>query len=603
MKSTLYYGDNLSILKGRDSHDDMFFPSESIDLVYLDPPFNSKRNYNMLFRDDRGIEAPSQIKAFEDFWKWPHAVDTYNETIRDSFTPDRVRRTLESLHDILGTSEMMAYVAMMAPRLMQLHRVLKPTGSIYLHCDPAASHYLKIIMDTVFGPTNFRNEIIWRRTGSHNSPKRYGPTHDVILFYSKTDAYWFRKSFRPYLQGHVNDYFKKSDAKGRFWTNALTGDGTRNGLSGQPWRHYNPTTVGRHWAIPGRIAEALGLDPTLTPQEKLDRLDSAGFISHPVAETSKAMPTYLQYLTDSPGMPLQDLWTYQPHTRGMLYNTDEGIDEDVRWLVAQGDVERLGYQTQKPLGLLRRIISSSCPPEGVVLDPFCGCGTAVDAAQELGRKWIGVDITHLAVNLIKNRLLTGHGLEPEKDYRVIGEPRDEGSAAALAEQDKEQFEYWALSLVEARPWEGKQKKGADKGRDGIIVFFDDDSEKAKRAVVSVKGGKNIGVKDIRELSDVVRDNKAELGIFISLSQLTKPMVVWAAEAGEYIPDSANPLLSKPVHRIQLFTVADLLSGKKPEIPGGQSSRITLRRTQRAQGPKAFQISLEPAISDEEDDVE
>jgi site-specific DNA-methyltransferase (adenine-specific) len=377
----LYFGDNLPILRD-------FLPEGLVDLVYLDPPFNSNATYNLLFRERGGERSAAQITAFEDTWRWgTEAEATYRDVVGGD-TPKRVADLLVGLRTVLGSSDMMAYITMMTPRLLHLHRVLKPHGSIYLHCDPTASHYLKLVMDSVFGPEQFRNEIIWRRSGSHNSSRRFGPIHDVLLFYTKTDNYYFNPIYKPYFKGHVAGYFKQRDQRGAFWTNALTGAGTRNGDSGKPWHGYSPTAVGRHWAIPGRIAEELGLDPDLALHEKLDALDAAGFITHP-GKASNAMPTYKQYLNDSPGNLVQDIWAYQPYTHNLLHGTDDAIDEDVRWLVAQGDSERMGYPTQKPLGLLRRIIESSCPPDGVVLDPFCGCGTAVVAAELLGRSWIG----------------------------------------------------------------------------------------------------------------------------------------------------------------------------------------------------------------------
>jgi site-specific DNA-methyltransferase (adenine-specific) len=438
----LFYGDNLDVLR-RHVDDD------SVDLVYLDPPFKSNQDYNVLFREHDGAKAAAQILAFEDTWEWNEiAEQSCQQIIEAGGKPSEAMRAFRTL---LGTSDMMAYLAMMAPRMIELRKVMRSSGSIYLHCDPTASHYLKLLMDAVFGPENFRSEIIWRRTGSHNSAKRYGPIHDTILFYVKDyQRYFFKTTYRPYLKGHVESYFKNIDEKGRYWTNALTGAGTRNGKSGLPWHEYNPTEVGRHWAIPGKITEELGIDPGLTPQEKLDLFDKAGFIDHP-QPGSKAMPTYRQYLKDSPGMALQDIFAYQPHTRGCVWESDEGIDEDVRWLVNQGDAERLGYPTQKPQGLLERLINSSSKPGELVLDPFCGCGTAIEAAEKLERQWIGIDITHLSVALIKHRLQHAFGDSIREDYEVIGEPVSLPDAEVLAAENQYQFQYWALGLVGARP--------------------------------------------------------------------------------------------------------------------------------------------------------
>ncbi len=397
--NTLYYGDNLDVLRA--------FPPDCVDLIYLDPPFNSNRAYNVLFKEDKGkgAESEAQIQAFEDMWHWGERTSTTYQTY-DAFVARGTdeARMLEAFVAALGHNDVTAYLTMMAPRLVEMRRVLKPTGSIYLHCDPTASRYLGVLMDAVFGAVNFKNEIVWRRTGSHNSARRYGPIHDTLLFYTNSDQYLFTVPRGPYLKGHVKEYFKSADARGPYWTNALTGAGTRNGESGMTWRGFNPTAKGRHWAIPGRISEELGITE-LPLLERLEGMYKAGFVLLP-GDSSVALPTYKQYLADSGGMPVQDIWAYQPHTSGVLEGTDDGIDEDVRWL-SPYDQERLGYQTQKPEGLLRRIIAASSNPGDLVLDPFCGCGTAVAAAHRLGRKWIGIDITYIAVDLMRNRLLTG----------------------------------------------------------------------------------------------------------------------------------------------------------------------------------------------------
>ena len=443
MTNTLYYGDNLDILR-------QHVGDESVDLVYLDPPFNSNANYNVLFKERSGEESPAQIKAFTDTWEWTQESErTFEqEIVLNPETPPNVKDMITAFRQFIGSNAMMAYLVMMTPRLVELRRVLKPTGSIYLHCDPTASHYLKLLMDSVFGKRQFRNEIVWRRTGSHNQSRRYGPIHDTLLFYSRTDAYQFNTQFHPVTKGHVTNYFKKQDQRGRYWTNALTGAGTRGGESGKAWRGYNPTDRGRHWAVPGALVRSLGISEEQPPLDKLEQLFNLGYIDLPPSGSS-ALPTFRQYLQNVPGIPLQDIWAYQPHTRGTLYGVAEAIDEDVRWIPKQGSPERLGYQTQKPQSLLERIIQASSNEGDVVLDPFCGCGTAVAAAEKLKRRWVGIDITHLAVALMKNRLKTAFDIVPDRDYEVVGEPADVGGARALAEQDRYQFQFWAMSLLEA----------------------------------------------------------------------------------------------------------------------------------------------------------
>ncbi len=561
----LYYGDNLDILR-------RYIADESVDLVYLDPPFKSDQNYNVLFQEQNGSRSAAQIHAFEDTWHWDQAAaKAYQEIVE---TGGRVSQAMQAFRTFLGESDMMAYLAMMAPRLIELKRVLKPTGSIYLHCDPTASHYLKMLMDAIFNPVNFKNEIIWRRTGSHNSSKRFGPIHDVILFYWREAGAFFKQVFRPYLKGHVDSYFKSEDERGKYWTNALTGAGTRNGNSGMPWRSYNPTAVGRHWAIPGKIVTFLGIDEDLTPQEKLDALDASGFINHP-AEDSKAMPTYRQYLEKSLGSPIPDLWIYQPHTHGCLYGTEECIDEDVRWLSAQGDSERLGYPTQKPVGLLERIIQASSNEGDTVLDPFCGCGTTITAAQKLNRKWIGIDITYLAVSLIKNRLKDMFG--KTTNYEVIGEPTSLPDARALAEQDPWQFQWWALGLVGARPVE--QKKGADRGIDGRLYFHDEaDTAKAKtkQIIISVKAG-HVTASQIRDLRGVVEREKAQIGVLLTMEEPTSAMRKEAAASGFYKSPwgSQHPTL-------QILTIEDLLNGRAIDFPHTGDVR-TFKKAPKAKG--------------------
>ena len=563
-KNKLYFGDNLNVLREH-------VQDETADLIYLDPPFNSNATYNVLFREKGGEQSAAQITAFEDTWRWGlESEHAYHEVVTEG--PKRLADLLQSMRAFLGQNDMMAYLTMMAQRIVELHRVLKQTGSIYLHCDPTASHYLKLLMDAVFSPIQFRNEIVWRRTGSHNSSRRFGPTHDILLFYSKSDSYYFKKVYRPYMKGHADSYFKKSDEKGRFWTNALTGAGTRNGESGQAWSNYNPTARGRHWAIPGRVVEELGLDGSLTVHQKLDGLDAAGYILHP-PEGSGAMPTYHQYLEESPGMPIQDIWAYQPYTRGLLIGTDEGIEEDVRWLVAQGDPERLGFPTQKPAGLLSRIISSSCPDGGVVLDPFCGCGTTVMVAEEMNRRWMGIDITHLAITLIRHRLQDTFGskLSP---YEIVGDPKDVASAEALAHEDPYKFEWWALGLADARPARDR-KKGADTGIDGYLNFFDDNSGKAKTVIVQVKSG-HVSVSQVRDLKGTLDREKAPLGVFITLKEPTRPMREEAVAAGFYEPDHF-PGLQFP--RLQIVTIEELLAGQAVQYPR-LAPTVTFKRAER-----------------------
>ena len=554
VENTLFYGDNLPILRE-------YVADESVDLIYLDPPFNSNRTYNVLFRQEGGEEAEAQIAAFEDTWHWNRAAEeTYHELV--THAPAHVGQMIGALREFIGENQMMAYLVMMAARLVELHRVLRPTGSLYLHCDPTASHYLKIVLDTIFGPQNYRSEIIWKRTHAHSSAKRYGPIHDVIFFYTKTDAYTWMNLRQPYEKEYVDRYFKfdDKDDRGRYWTGDLTGAGTRRGATGTPWKGFDPNTIGRHWAyLP----------------EDLDRLDADRRIYWP--KKQGAWPKLKRYLNEAQGVPLQDLITD-------IYSlATMGGDKD----------ERLGYPTQKPLALLERIISASSNPGDVVLDPFCGCGTAVAAAQKLGRRWIGIDITHLSIALQKYRLKE---MFPEAQFRVVGEPQDLGGARQLAADDRFQFQWWALSLVRARPFGGEAggkagKKGADRGVDGLITFIDDAGGKPKRVIVQVKSGK-VGSRDVRDLVGTLEREKAACGVFLTLEPPTRDMEKEAASAGFY----HSPGWNRDYPRVQILTVRELLDGtRRPELPPAEF--VTFKaagRVKDTEGPEQASLFGEDA---------
>ena len=459
-KNELFYGDNLDILRKH-------IPDNSIDLIYLDPPFNSKANYNVLYKEPSGISSRAQITAFEDNWHWTEETQQAFQEIVD-IAPANVVEMVSAFRQFIGQNDMMAYLIMMCIRLMELKRVLKDTGSIYLHCDPTASHYLKILMDAIFGKRNFRNEIAWCYRGAGYPKKDFGKRHDIIFRYSKTNNYVFNLD-------EVREEYAEATKK-RF-------------------KHY----IGNI-----RKGSDFGI-------QKLNPL----------------------------GKQPDDWWQIQP--------------------IAPSAKERLGYPTQKPESLLERIIKASSTEGDIVLDPFCGCGTTISVAQRLKRYWIGIDITHLAINLIKSRLKNMYNLEPRDDYRVIGEPEDLEGAKELALQNRYQFQWWALSLIDARPY-GDKKKGADTGIDGFL-FFSDEKDKHKKVIVQVKSGK-VSVKDIRDLGHVIEREDAQIGVFISLEQPTRNMKTEALTKGYY----RSPTWNKDYPRIQILTIEDLLAGKKPKIP-------------------------------------
>lgn len=565
---TLYFGDNLEILREKFPSDEGYF-----DLIYLDPPFNSKKSYNILFKEGL-VESPAQVHAFEDSWHWTQETMTVFEEltgVRQSKTTisKEISDLMIGFEKIIGHNDLMAYLTMMSIRLIELYRVLKDTGSLYLHCDPTASHYLKIVLDAIFGKENFRNEIIWRRTGSHNKMLRYAPIHDTILFYTKTEKYKWTSPKRPYMKGHIDEYFIKDERgyKTNYYGNVLTGSGKRGGDSGKPWRGFDPTAKGRHWAIPKAVLDEIDEDlSNLTTQQKLDRLFELDYIK---IIPDQSLPIYERYLKSDDGQFLHDIWAFQPYTNGTLFGTNEGIDEDVRWLSTKSK-ERLGYPTQKPEGVLERIIKASSNEGDWILDPFCGCGTTVSVAENLNRNWVGIDITTLAINLINHRLwkqfkdkFRGENVKIE----VEGLPKDLHGAQTLWNKDPFEFQYWVLDKVGATPLSSRNKKGADEGIDGIYTFKDigeDDKGAFKRLIVSVKGGKNISVKDVRDLKGVIEREGAEGGLFITLHKPTEPMVKEAMMGGFF----KNRLFNKEFMKLQIITVEDLLTGKKPEIPSG-----------------------------------
>lgn len=518
----LFYGDNLDVLRRH-------VAECSVDLVYLDPPFKSDQNYNVLFASKDGTQAAAQIQAFEDTWHWDQATAAeYEATVERGGS---VGDVLRAFRTFLGTNDLLGYLSMMAPRLVELRRVLKPTGSLYLHCDPTASHYLKLLLDAVFGPERFLSEIVWKRTSAHSSARRYGPVHDILLFYAKGGTPTWNVQFTPYDAEYIGAFFEMQDPDGRRWKRMdLTGDGVRHGETGKPWRGIDITAKGRHWAY--------------LPEE-LEKLDAAGRLHWP--KKAGGMPRLKQYLEDMPGVPLQDVWT------------------DLR-PIHNLAAERLGYPTQKPEALLERIINASSNEGDTVLDPFCGCGTTIAAAQKLGRRWIGIDITHLAIGLIKTRLWDAYG--DQVQYQVIGEPTTVEDAARLAQDAPYQFQAWALGLVGARQ-AASVRKGADKGIDGRL-YFHDGAVRTRQIIISVKAGK-LHANYVRDLRGVIEREKAEIGVLLSFGNPTKAMRAEAASAGFY----KSPWGNHP--RLQLLTVADLLAGKGIDYPRLSGANVTYKK--------------------------
>ncbi|PQJ95609.1 DNA methyltransferase [Chromatium okenii] len=511
--NTLYFGDNLNILREH-------LETESVDLIYLDPPFNSNANYNVLFKSPKSHDSHAQIEAFTDTWHWGEQAEHEMADILLQSNAN-VTELLGAMRKLLGSNDMMAYLIMMASRLLELHRVLKPTGSLYLHCDPTASHYLKILLDAVFGKGNFRTEISWKRSSAHSDAKQgrkqYGNIRDVIYFYTKSNEWTWNWLFTPYSEDYLKRSYRHIEAEtGRVYRlDNLTGPG--GAATGHP--SYEVMGVIRCWRY---------------SKENMDQLIAQGRI---VQTKPNTVPAYKRYLDEMPGVPLQNNW------------------DDIN--PAGG--ERLGYPTQKPLALLERIIRASSNEGDVILDPFCGCGTAIHAAHGLNRQWIGIDITHLAITLIEKRLRDSF---PSITFDVQGTPKDLEGARNLAARDKYQFQWWACSLVNAQPFQGK-KKGADGGIDGLI-FFQDDKQSVNKIVVSVKGGENVSVAMIRDLAHVVTREQAAIGLFITLAPPTKPMLIEATGTGFY----ETPAFSDQRYpRLQILTIEGLLNGsERPRYP-------------------------------------
>jgi len=516
-KNTLYYGDNLDVMRE-------FIADESVDLVYLDPPFNSARDYNVLFKQSKKDENQAQITAFTDTWQW--SKKHYDEFF-DNPVNARLFDLMSALHKILGQSEMMAYLVMMAPRLLELHRVLKPTGSLYLHCDPAASHYLKLVLDQIFGPTNYRREIIWQRTSAHaNVMNSYGAVHDVLLYYSRSRQWVWNQMYAPYSQAYVEMFFDQVDENGRRYARRDLTASMQRASSGQlyEWMGVRPPPS-RCWAM---------------TQDKMNELEAQGKIHWPKAEGG--MPRLKFYADEAPGIPLQDIW----------------VDISTMHNLSQ---ERMGYPTQKPLALLERIINASSNPGDLVLDPFCGCGTAVVAAEKLGRKWIGIDVTYIALDLMISRLANDFDLARGKDYDVKGDPKDAYSAQKLFEESPKQFEIWAVGLVAGVP---QPDKSGDKGIDGK-VYFHDLQANLQCAVCQVKGG-HLTPSLIRDFSHVIEREKAAMGFFICLHTPSKGMYNEADEIGFFTAPSG-----RKIPKLQIRTIQELLKeGKTFDFPQGYS---------------------------------
>jgi len=529
----LLYGDCLDNLK--------LLADDSVDLIYLDPPFKSDTDYNMLFGSETG-EDTAQIKAFTDTWYWHAGHQEVFERLLDR--GGSVRRVSEAMFMMLGQCGMLAYILFMTERLLELHRVLKQTGSLYLHCDPTASHYLKLVLDAVFGAKMFQNEIIWQRMkgakGSQHQAKSWGTVSDNIYFYTKSDDYCLQP-LRKLTEDEILEEFKLKDEKGQRYKDDSAHIFRNPSMGARPnlcftWRGFtNPHTSG--WRLSKqRLEEEYLKGNIIIDGNKLSRR---------------------KYLKDYAGKPLGNIWV------------------DIK--IASGN-ERLGYPTQKPLALLRRIIEASSNEGDIILDPFCGCGTAVDAAQALGRRWIGMDVSALAINVIIARLEDVHGANVMTGVEVTGIPTDVTAARMLFNKDPFDFERWAVGLIHARP---NDRQTGDGGSDGELLFPSRGQGATQEGIVSVKGGANITPSMVRDLRGTVAAMQAAMGVLILMEKPTRGMINEAAKAGLW----ADNFTGQNYPKLQIITIEALLSGIKPDMPTPRNpyTRATYRHTDTRQG--------------------
>jgi DNA modification methylase len=567
-KNFLFYGDNLEVLRKH-------IKDETVDLCYVDPPFNSQRNYNQIY-NNIGTEDAALAQAFTDTWIWDDiAIAGYEEIIDNAhgrFTPQTVE-LIKGLRSVLREGSLLAYVVSLTLRITEIQRVLKKEGSFYLHCDPTASHYIKLVLDGIFCSKggDFKNEIVWKRTTAHSDTKqglkRYGKIHDVIFFYSKSRKPTFNTQYVPYEQSYIESHYHNIEplTNRRYRTGDLTGN-KPGGDTEFLWQVKRPSGNGSRWQAdltdeyktPQPGFEYKGVPPYARrywaySKDNLIEYETQGRLIH----TDSGMPEYKRYLDEMPGMPLQDIWT------------------DINPLNSQAN-ERLDYPTQKPLTLLERIIRSGSNEGDVVLDAYCGCGTTIDAAQKLKRKWIGIDITYQSIAVILGRLEKTYGKAFVNSIVQNGIPRDMNSAIALSKKKddrlRKEFEKWAVLTYTNNRAVINDKKGADGGIDGRAYFKVGKKDNAKIIFQAKSGGVDRG--DIAKLRGDMEKENAALAVFITLEPWTKPMAQDAKAAGPYKHEE----MGKSYDRISIVTIEELLAGKRLEIP---MSMEVLKAAQKA----------------------
>jgi len=552
MKNQLFYGDNLEVLRKH-------IKDESVDLCYIDPPFNSKRNYNQIY-NNVGKEDQAQAQAFIDTWTWDDHANQGLVEIQENYLGHFTSQSIDlisGLAKVLGKGSLLAYLVGMTLRIVEIHRVLKPTGSFYLHCDPTASHYLKIILDAIFCAQggDFLSEISWKRTNAHNDAKQgrkqYGNIRDIILFYAKSNNWIWNWQYSEYNPEYINKMYKHihKETGRRYRLGDLTAAKAGGNVSYEFYGTY--PYKGRYWAY---------------SKENMEKLKQEGRIYFP---PKGGTPQYIRYLDEMPGVPLQNSW------------------EDIAPLTS-GTKERLGYPTQKPEALLERIIKASSNEGDVVLDAYCGCGTTIAVAERLQRNWIGIDITYQSISLMLKRLEDSFGKNVLDNVILNGIPKDMESAQALAlkkdDRTRKEFEKWAVLTYSNNRAVINAKKGADKGIDAI-AYFRSEKDDPERIILQVKSGK-VSSRDIRDLQGTITRENATLGIFITLQKPTKDMIKEAKEAGIY----QSQYMSTPVDTIRIVTIQEIIEEQKRlDI---LLALEVLKSAEKQRDNKSIQIQLE-----------
>ncbi len=525
----LYFGDCLTIMEE--------IPLGSVDLIYLDPPFNSNRDYNAIYKDETGRPLPDQIEAFGDMWVLDESRERELRTMpvlmrEAGIDDDSVEFWRLWMNALRKTNpNLLAYLSYMTQRLLPMRGILKPTGSIYLHCDPTASHYIKVMMDAIFGHENFRNEIVWKRTSTHSDSKTWSRVSDSILFYSKGKRFIWNTPRDPHSEEYVASKYRHEDGDGRLYRlDNMTSPNPRPNMMYE-WRGFPFPAKGWRYS-----------------EDRMAELDTEGRIWYPTfkggGHDTSRRPQLKRYLDEMKGGVMGNVWS------------------DISPINSQAK-ERLMYATQKPIPLLERIIGASSNPGDMVFDPFCGCATTLEAAHLMGRQWIGIDIAIHAVKRVASiRLRDRLGLKEGEDFEIDGVPRNLEGARDLWIKDKYHFQRWAVEQVDGFV---TTKRTADGGIDGRLYFGLPDARDLSSMAIEVKGGKNVGIKEVRELRGVLDNDQAVTAGLIVLDPFgpTKERNIrrFMAQAGDM------DVMGVKYPRMQVLTVADILEGKRFHTPG------------------------------------